>query len=235
MIPVPPPEPVVSAPEERTISFTCWVCRTTLVVPANLVGAELACPQCQKRIKVPAVYRESDSGKTTITLACNNHRMIQTLPSRCICCIQFRRRIRWRRLSSGLPNRAFLLFAAGLLPGLIVLFLSAQMTVKLPLCDRHRYPWKWLYLFGAFFLVYMLVMPLLLIPLSVMAEQTWGRGNAVSLAILLGWFVGMPVFPVLALVAKHRTIHAEKITADSITLGDVSELFAEKVDHDGRR
>jgi hypothetical protein len=122
------------------------------------------------------------------------------------------------------------------LPFWIALTLARKMmTVKIPLCNRHRHPWLWQYLFAAFVLVYLLVMPWFLIVLSVEAEKTLGRGNALSLAILSAWFLGFPILFVILFVLKRLTIYVKKITTDGITLGGVSEAFAERLhDRTGR-
>ena len=169
-------------------------------------------------------------GKTTITLFGRDGRAHESLPLLCLRCGGPMCEIKEKKFG-WFPPWIHLLAATGL-PFLIALMLSRKMmTVKIPLCRRHRRPWLGLQLFAAFVLVYFLVLPWLLIFLSVEAEKAWGRGNPWSGALLLGWLIGLPILIVLLFLIKRRTIYVKKITLDSITLGGVSELIADKLAH----
>jgi hypothetical protein len=167
--------------------------------------------------------------KTMITLRGRNEWMTESLPSLCMCCGSPATSTKEKKFG-WFPRWISLLAPIGGLPFLIALMLSRKMmTVKIPLCQRHRRPWLRQQLFAVLVLAYVLVLPWLLITLSVAAEKTWSRGNPGSLALLFGWFLGFPILFVLLFVVKRLAPHVKKITTDSITLGGVSEDFAQQL------
>ena len=174
------------------------------------------------------------AGKTTITLEGRHQRVDTLLPSLCMCCGSPATTFKEKQFG-WYPRWVFLLAPIGL-PFLIVLMVTRQlMTVKIPLCDRHRNPWMWQYLFLGFVLSYFFPLPCGLICLSVEVEKLLGRDHPLSGAAFVGWILGMPILIVVGLILRWRTIHVKKITSDEITLGGVSETFADGLHKEGGR
>jgi hypothetical protein len=109
------------------------------------------------------------------------------------------------------------------------MFMTQRMSVKLPVCNRHRNPWLASQLFAAGMLVYLIAGPIVAILVSAMAERELGPHNEVSIGVLVGWFVGMLVFMVLLIPMRRRTILPRRITPSEITLWGVCRNFADRV------
>jgi hypothetical protein len=128
------------------------------------------------------------------------------------------------------PAWTYLLLPIGVAPYLVVMIVLRKfMNVRLPVCERHCYPWFWQYFTLAGFMVYLLVLPWFLIVLAAATEKTHGRGNPLGVVLLLGWFVGLLVMPFVVWFVRRRHIHPVVITQDSIILGGVSEEFADRM------
>ena len=173
--------------------------------------------------------------KTTVTLRGRNEWVTDSLPSACMCCGSAATTTKEKKFG-WYPAWVWLLLPFGYIPFLVVLIVMRKMmSIKIPLCDRHRRPWLPQQLLAALLLVYLLVLPWFLIYLGVVAERNLGPGNPWGLALLLGWVVGIPLLFVVLFIARRVTIHAKQITVDSMTLGGVSEAFARTLHDPARR
>ena len=196
--------------------------------PAPRPEAEAAWSGPSSEVDAPATA-DVTGPRTVITLRGRDGFVTQALPSLCMCC--------GARATHSVPKKfawfplwTYALAPLGGLPFALVLTLVRKMmTVKVPLCDRHRYPWLVLKLFGGATLAYLLILPWFVIYLSVAAEQAFGRGTPLSLGLLLAWAAGIPLWFVAIFVAKRRSIHVRKITPDAIKLGGVGEAFAARL------
>jgi hypothetical protein len=112
---------------------------------------------------------------------------------------------------------------------IVALILQRKMTVRIPLCDRHRYPWTKLTLLGVFLLFYILVPVVMGVVVSIVARNAWGE-NSWAPALFIGWLVGLVVLFVMLFQAQRRTIRAKEITPSSIDLSGVSVSFADRLD-----
>jgi hypothetical protein len=123
------------------------------------------------------------------------------------------------------------LITAPIVGGLILL-MGTQRVAQLnaPFCQRHKGHWfrRALAGMGGVFLL-LLLCPVAIV-LSVAAEKALGRGNAVSLGLLLGWFVAF-FGGMIALIiwGRSTTIRATSITPEKVVLVNVCERFAEAV------
>jgi hypothetical protein len=157
----------------------------------------------------------------TVVLHGHNERVTMSLPHVCVRC--------------GHPSDTFVekKFAWwptwAYFPPIIAMFMTRRMSVRLPVCNRHRNPWLASQLFAVAGLIYLIAGPIVAILASVMAEKELGRGNSVSIGILAGWFVGVLVFLVLLILMRRRTILPRRITADEITLWGVCRNFADRL------
>jgi hypothetical protein len=256
------PMVVTHHPYRRWImaQMTCSRCRESVHYFEDLVHGALSCPGCGEHLadfagaksstqarssgtatiappkwEVSSAADYTATGRTKVTLCGQNERVTDSLPSVCMCCGGRATNSKEKKFI-WYPRWIYLLLPIGGLPFLIAMLLSQKkMTVRIPVCDRHRRPWLGMQLFAAFTLVYLLVLPWFLIYMSVQAEKIWGRGNPWSLVLLGGWFVGIAVLCVLMFLLRLRYIHVKRITADTISLGGVSEAFAERVQSGGRR
>jgi hypothetical protein len=212
-------------------------------IPDHVVSAARAASRRRARPTAPVAREERPvpegptassvsapgGSRTTVTLQGQYERVVQPLPMVCMCCgapatCSKEKKLGW------FPGWIYLLAPIGGLPFFVALvLLRKMMTVKMPLCHRHRFPWLKQQMFAAFVLVYVLVLPWVMIVLSVEAEKSLGRGNPLSGALLFGWLIGIPILFVLVLVLRRFSVYPRKITTDSITLGGVSSLFAEKL------
>jgi hypothetical protein len=180
-------------------------------------------PAAQARAAQPV---EVDLRRTTITLRGSNERVTDSLPSLCMRCGDTATLSREKKFG-WYPRWVWLIAPFGGLPFLVVLLvLRKLMTVKIPLCRRHRFPWLMMKLLLTLFLVYLFVAPLALVYVSV---EILGRNNSWSGPLLLGWLAGLPVIFVLIFVAARRTIHVKRITDDGMILGGVSQAFAKSL------
>lgn len=188
-------------------------------------------PAFSPRREEPAGAEETAAGppdarRTTVTLRGDDERVTQRLPGRCMCCGN-RSTHSVEKKFIRFPLWTCVLAAFGVLPFYIaLLLLRRSKVVSIPVCPRHRRPWLRQQLFAVFTLLYLLVLPWFVILLSARIGHLQGRGHPASIALLAGWFVGIPLLLVFALVIRRRTIHVRKITADGIILGGVSASFA---------
>jgi hypothetical protein len=116
---------------------------------------------------------------------------------------------------------------ANLLSPIFAMFLMKRMTVKLPVCNRHRNPWLAAQLVAAAVLVYLLVLPFAAIVAAAMSEKQGNR--ELGIGLLVGWLVGIPILLVLVILMRRRTILPQQITTDHITLWGVCRNFADRV------
>ncbi|HEX3315194.1 MAG TPA: hypothetical protein VHR72_09910 [Gemmataceae bacterium] len=172
--------------------------------------------------KYPAPKRtEDDREVATVVLQGRNQRVTMPLPHVCVRC---------GNPSDTFVEKKFAWWPAwAYFPPIIAMFMTKRMSVKLPVCNRHRNPWLANQLFAVAMLVYLIVGPFVAIFVSAQAENDLGRGNPVSIGVLIGWFVGMIVFMVLLIPMRRRTILPRRITADEITLWGVCRNFADRV------
>jgi hypothetical protein len=159
--------------------------------------------------KYPAPKRtEDDREVATVVLQGHNQRVTMPLPHVCVRC---------GHPSDGYVEKKF------------AWLMMRRMSVKLPVCNRHRNPWLTSQLFAAGMLVYLIAGPLVAIYLSATAEQQVGGGNSLSIGLLTGWLVGLLVCVGLLVLVRRRTILPRRITADEITLWGVCRNFADRV------
>jgi hypothetical protein len=173
--------------------------------------------------KYPAPKRtEDDREVATVVLQGHNQRVTMPLPHVCVRC---------GHPSDGYVEKKFAWWPtwAYFLSPIIAMFMTQRMSVKLPVCNRHRNPWLASQLFAGGMLVYLIVGPIVAILLSATAEQQLGRGNSVSIGLLTGWFAGLLVCLGLLILVRRRTILPRRITADEITLWGVCRNFADRV------
>jgi hypothetical protein len=164
--------------------------------------------------KYPAPKRtEDDREVATVVLQGHKQRVTMPLPHVCVRC--------------GHPSDTFV-------EKKFAWWITRRMSVKLPVCNRHRNPWRASQLFAAVMLVYLIVGPFAAISASALAEKELGRGNPVRIGILIGWFVGAIVFIGLLLLMRRRTILPRRITADEITLWGVCRNFADRLGRQSR-
>jgi hypothetical protein len=172
--------------------------------------------------KYPAPKRtEDDREVATVVLQGHNQRVTMPLPHVCVRC---------GHPSDGYVEKKFAWWPTwAYFPPILAMFTTQRMSVKLPVCNRHKNPWLASQLFAITMLAYLIVGPIVAIFLSVMAERDLGRGNAVSIGILAGWFAGAIVFMALLVLMRRRTILPRRITASEITLWGVCRNFADRV------
>jgi hypothetical protein len=181
--------------------------------------------------KFPAPKRtEDDNRVASVVLQGHKERVTMPLPHVCVRCghpsdTYVEKKFAWW------PAWSYVLMILSPLGWALVvmLFLIQRMTVRLPVCNRHRNPWLRMQLFAGAMLIYLLVVPFVAIWLSVLAENHWGKGNPVSMTLLVGWFAGLPILCVLAFLLRRWTILPSRITADEITLWGVCRNFADRV------
>ena len=173
--------------------------------------------------KYPAPKRtEDDREVATVVLQGHNQRVTMSLPHVCVRC---------GHPSDGFVEKKFAWWPtwAYFLSPIVAMFMTKRMSVKLPVCNRHRNPWLASQLFAGAMIVYLIVGPIAAIFASVMAEKELGHGNPVSIGILTGWLVGMFVFMGLLVLMRRRTILPSRITPSEITLWGVCRNFADRV------
>jgi hypothetical protein len=106
--------------------------------------------------------------------------------------------------------------------------LNKSMRVEMPLCDRHRHPWRWqrIALYGGLLtLVGLITVMVALFALS-KANDAIGVIGTLLLVLTLLYF---PIWLVVAAVVGQNSIHAAGITEHSIKLVSVSREFADAV------
>jgi|SRR5579859_7859621 len=102
---------------------------------------------------------------------------------------------------------------------------AKQMTVHVPLCQRHRSYWLW----RAFWItIPLLVMLAVVIALGALSLSNMIAENAYYLVLFSTIFLLM-VWGVTAWILSRTGIRAVEITVDEITLEPVSTAFAEMV------
>ena len=181
--------------------------------------------------KYPAPARSEDDRRVaTIVLPGHHQRVTTPLPHICVRCghpsdTYVEKKFAWW------PAWSIVLLLLSPLVWIVVvlLFLQQRMSVRLPVCNRHRHPWLPMQLLATGVVVYLFILPFVVIWISVSAEKTLGRGNAVSIAALTGWFVGLVLLIPVAFLMRRRTILPIRITSNEITLWGVCRNFADRL------
>jgi hypothetical protein len=121
---------------------------------------------------------------------------------------------------------------AGLIFLIVALILAAVLSktlrVEMPLCDRHRHPWRWqrIALYGGLLMLIGLIAATVGVFVLSKPNDALGVIGTVLFAATLLYF---PVWLIVAAVVGHNTIHAAGITDSSIKLVSVSREFADAV------
>jgi DNA-directed RNA polymerase subunit RPC12/RpoP len=172
--------------------------------------------------KYPAPKRSEDDHRiASVVLQGHNHRVTMPLPHVCVRC---------GHPSDTYVEKNFLWWPAwaNLLTPFAPMFMTQRMTVKLPVCNRHRNPWLAMQFFAAAMLFYFFVVPIGAIFIMMMSARE-GADNRLAIDILIGWLVGLPIVLGLVLLMRRRTILPQQITRDQITLWGVCRNFADRV------
>ncbi len=106
--------------------------------------------------------------------------------------------------------------------------LAKTMRVEMPLCDRHRHPWRvqQIALYGGLLMLVGLIAVTIGVLLLSKANDAMGVIGTLLFVITILYF---PVWLVVAAVVGHNSIHAAGITESSIKLVSVSREFADAV------
>jgi hypothetical protein len=149
----------------------------------------------------------------------------ERLPAVCMCCGEQATEYKEKKFT-WYPKWSALFAPLGLLPFLIVMLLTKRdMHLRMPLCDRHKWPWLKLQLATVGMLVYLFALPLFLI--AVAASSPQGRS---SIGVLLaGWAIGIVAVFVMFFIVVFRTIRVKRITKDTIILAGVSPAFVDRM------
>jgi hypothetical protein len=159
----------------------------------------------------------------TVELRGWGQQVTERLPSVCACCgqpavISKEKKFEW------FPKWTYLLIALGVLPFVIVMLITRKvMTVRVPLCEKHRRPWLELKLVAGLFL-FVLLAPLFV---GVILAPAVGKiGEDGSAVLLGGWVLLCVVVMIGFFVVAMRSIRPKRITNDRIILAGVSPEFA---------
>jgi hypothetical protein len=194
---------------DEVLRGACPSCGAAVDAEKRSVEEAIAAPMWTpdpSHTKFPAPKRtEDDREVATVVLQGHNQRVTMSLPHVCVRC--------------GHPSDTFVEKKFAWWPT------WQRMSVKLPVCNRHRNPWLAHQLFAAVMLVYLVVGAAAALLLWTMAEKERGAG----VGILIGWAVGALFFMALLFLMRRRTILPRRITADEITLWGVCRNFADRL------
>lgn len=150
------------------------------------------------------------------------------LPSVCMVCGQ-QATCRVNQSFSHTPEWVQWLYLAGIFPGLLVShFLTKQMRVSCPFCDRHRHHWTSLYWLAG---LGWLLAGLLFAGLGFLIGMALAPSTAQPrlLGTVLGAGLGIICWIVVLIYVASTRIDATKVTSDEITLQGVHDTFAKAV------
>lgn len=169
----------------------------------------------------------------TVELRGRDARVTDYLPRVCACCGEAATDTKEKKFV-WFPPWVFALAAFPPVFLLTRLMTQKTMAVKLPVCDRHRFPWLWKYLAVAAWLVWMLVVSWAAIALAATVGRGSGGDGSAAVAVLGGWFAGIVALYTLFIVVSLRSIRPVQITDDELRLKGVSPAFAEQASGGGR-
>jgi hypothetical protein len=169
-----------------------------------------------------------ERGSTQVTLEGRAELVMEPLPSVCMCCGATATTIKKKKFA-WFPRWVYLLIGFGLLPfAVVALVLTKKMTVRMPLCNRHRFPWLWQQLLTVFAAFYM-ILPCILGALVERLERSLGGDNTVVPGLMLGWLFGLLGLVICLVGAAMLHIRVKRITDYEITLAGVSTAFAARL------
>lgn len=160
---------------------------------------------------------------TTIELEGANRQVTKALPSVCVCCGLPAEHVKEQRFG-WFPKWIYLLAPVGGLPFAIAMLSTAkQMTVRLPVCPRHRNPLLAVRTWAALVLFSLLVVPWGVMALAAELERTG------ALLAFGGWLMLLVGVMTMMFVTSRRSLRPKRITNTSIVLAGVSPEFARRV------
>jgi hypothetical protein len=151
------------------------------------------------------------------------------LPSVCMCCGEQATRSKYMKFA-WVPRWVWGLFVLGMMPGLLVMFLQKRMSMHMPQCEKHKWPYFKSTMLGIVALLYLIVVPFVLIALGAALGRSGVAAVGPIMAVVFGaWFAGIFALLVTAIVIKRRNIRPMMITNDRLVLVGVSDEFARRL------
>jgi hypothetical protein len=117
-----------------------------------------------------------------------------------------------------------------LVMAIVAMVLTKRMTVKAPLCQKHRSIWRKVTAIslGTFLAIVAACVLMTIVGQRIEDIRGW-RGWSV-VVIFMGWILGLVVWLIVVAAVTRMSVYATSITDDRITLAGVSERFVEALD-----